>query len=369
MAKDRLHGRGARTNATGRFESQVRENFDDGWESRAEAEAEPLRTELIEEKARSIITGNDSPDLPFDRSINTYRGCEHGCIYCFARPTHAYLGHSPGLDFESKLYFKPNAARLLEKEINKPRYRCQAIALGTNTDPYQPIERKLRLTRAILEVLARHDHPVVITSKSALVMRDIDILAPMAAKDLARVCISITTLRPDLARQMEPRAASPSRRLATIKALTEAGIPTAILTSPMIPGLNDDELEDLLQAGAEAGARYANYTLLRLPLEIKDLFAEWLEAFEPNRANKVLSLIRQMRGGKLYKSDFGERHRGEGTYAEMIGQRFAAAHRKYGYIKGSWGLDMDLFRKTVGAEQLDLFDVREPGFDRPSGAL
>ncbi|MEM8915082.1 MAG: PA0069 family radical SAM protein, partial [Pseudomonadota bacterium] len=352
MPKDRLHGRGAVTNVSGRYEREAREAFDDGWESRAESEAEPLNTDLIEEKPRTIITRNDSPDIPFDRSINVYRGCEHGCIYCFARPTHAYLGHSPGLDFETKLYFKPTSATLLEREINKPSYRCQPLALGTNTDPYQPIERKLRITRAVLDVLHRHDHPVVITTKSALVMRDVDLLGAMAAKNLARVCLSITTLRSELARSMEPRAATPARRLTAIRALTEAGVPTAILTSPMIPGLNDSELEDLLQAGYEAGARYANYTLLRLPLEIKDLFAEWLEAREPNKAGKILSLIRQMRGGKLYKANFGERHRGEGPYADLIAQRFAAAHRKIGFTKGSWGLDCTQFRKSKGTDQL-----------------
>lgn len=367
--KDKLHGRGARTNATGRFEAQKREAFDDGWESRAESEAAPLRTELTEERARSIITRNESPDLPFDTSINPYRGCEHGCIYCFARPTHAYMGLSPGLDFESKLFFKPNAAALLEKAINKQGYRCQALALGANTDPYQPIERKLRITRAIVEVLSAHDHPLAITTKSALITRDLDLLGPMGGRDLARACISVTTLRPDLARSMEPRAATPARRLATIRELTDAGVPTAILTSPIIPGLNDSEIEDLLAAGAEAGARYAGFTLLRLPLEIKELFTEWLEAHEPGRADKVLSLIRQMRGGKLYQADFGKRHRGEGPYAEMIAHRFAAAKRKLGYEPGSWGLTTDHFRKSVGGEQFDLFAAPAPsGFDRPTGS-
>lgn len=355
MPKDRLHGRGARTNATGRFEPQKREIFDDGWESRAECEAQPLRTEMIVEHARTIINRNDSPDLPFNTSINPYRGCEHGCIYCFARPTHAYLGLSPGLDFETKLYFKPHAAELLEREINKPGYRCQTIALGTNTDPYQPIERKLRITRTLLEMMEHHNQPVAITTKSALVLRDLDILGPMGRNGLAQACISITTLRADLARTMEPRAATPTRRLATIRALTDAGIPTAILTSPIIPGLNDSEIEDLLQAGAEAGAVYANFSVLRLPLEIKDLFSEWLEVHEPGQAAKVLSLIRQMRGGKLYQAEFGKRHRGDGPYAQMIAQRFAAASRRFGFKKGSWSLRTDLFRKSIGNEQFDLF--------------
>ena len=367
--KDRLHGRGARTNASGRFEAEKREAFDDGWESRSACEAEPPRTELTQERARTIITRNDSPDLPFETSVNPYRGCEHGCIYCFARPTHAYMGLSPGLDFETKLFFKPNAAALLEKAINKPGYRCQAMALGTNTDPYQPIERKLRITRAIVEVLSRHDHPLAITTKSALITRDLDLLGPMGRRDLARACISVTTLKPPLARTMEPRAASPKRRLAAIKALTEAGVPTAILTSPIIPGLNDSEIEDLLAAGREAGARYANFTLLRLPNEIKELFAEWLSVHEPDKAEKVYSLMRQMRGGKLYRAEFGKRHRGEGPYAEMIAHRFAAACRKHGFVKGDWGLTTRHFKQRAGIEQFDLF-ARDgaAGFHRPTGA-
>ncbi len=272
-----LKGRGARSNSSSRYDMEKRVRFDDGW-SRDDEEPPPLKTEIIRDTTRTIIARNDSPDISFDRSINPYRGCEHGCIYCFARPTHAYLGLSPGLDFESKLLVKPDAAKLLDAELRKPSYRVATIAMGTNTDPYQPIERDLRITRSILEVLAAFKHPVGIVTKSAAITRDIDILGPMAKEGLAKVALSITTLDRKLARSMEPRAATPARRLETIRALADAGIPVAVMAAPMIPALNDDEMEAILAAAAEAGATQAGYTLLRLPLEIKDLFREWLES-------------------------------------------------------------------------------------------
>src|SRR6266446_3287966 len=290
-------GRGALSNAVGRFEPEQRVAFDDGWGSAGEAPA-PLATSLIVDSTRTIIARNTSPDLGFDRSINPYRGCEHGCVYCFARPTHAYLGLSPGLDFESRIFVKPEAAKLLAGELAKPGYACQPIAMGTNTDPYQPTERKLAITRSILEVLQELDHPVYIVTKSALIQRDIDILADMAKKRLATVSLSVTTLDRGLARTLEPRAATPERRLETIRALAEAGIPTGVLAAPMIPALNDAELEAILAACKEAGALTAGYVLLRLPHELKGLFREWLEAHVPGRAKHVMSLVTEMHGGK-----------------------------------------------------------------------
>src|SRR5215467_6960689 len=286
----RRHGRGAQTNVSGRFEPRVLVAFDDGWQSIEDLP--PFKTEVSIDTARKVITRNISPDIPFDRSINPYRGCEHGCIYCFARPTHAFLGLSPGLDFESKLYMKPGAAKLLEAELRKPGYKPAVIAMGTNTDPYQPIEREYRITRGILEVLRDFNHPVGIVTKSALIQRDIDILAPMTEKRLAHAFVSITTLDRELARKMEPRAATPPRRLETIRALAAAGIPVGVMAAPMIPALNDHEMEGILEAAAAAGATAAGYTALRLPLEIKDLFTEWLEAHAPGRAQHVLELVR-----------------------------------------------------------------------------
>jgi DNA repair photolyase len=338
-------GRGAVGNATGRFESEVRVAFDDGWGSLDE-EPLPLDTTYTRDSARSVIARNDSPDIPFDRSINPYRGCEHGCIYCFARPTHAYLGLSPGLDFESRIFVKEEAAALLRAELSKPGYRCETIALGANTDPYQPIERKLEITRRILEVLREFRHPVGVVTKSALVARDIDILAEMARDRLAVVSVSLTTLDRALARKMEPRAATPERRLETIAALSSAGIPVSVLTSPMIPALNDMEMEFLLEAAAERGARGAGYTLLRVPLEIKDLFEDWLAAHAPNKAKHVMSLLRDTHGGKPYVSEWGTRMRGTGAYAEMLRIRFErACHRlKLNERRGLWRLDTSLFR-------------------------
>lgn len=322
-------GRGAVGNPTGRFEPAVRFAVDDGWGADDE-DAPPLRTTVTEEKPKAIISRNASPDVPFSQSINTYRGCEHGCIYCFARPTHSYMGLSPGLDFESKLFAKPNAAELLEKELRKPGYVPRTLMLGANTDVYQPIERDRRITRQVLEVLSAFNHPVAIATKSALVLRDLDILAPMAAKGLAGVAISVTTLDRRIARLMEPRAAAPTRRLETIKALNEAGIPVTVLVSPIIPFLTDAETESILEAAAQAGAKTAGYVLLRLPLELKELFTEWLQAHFPGAESHVLNQLRDCRNGSLYVSEFGSRMRGSGAYADLIEQRFHLACKRYG---------------------------------------
>jgi DNA repair photolyase len=338
-------GRGATFNPPIRFESSARDPFDDGWgslaEARAEAPAPP--TEVIADRSRTVIARNTSPDIPFAQSINPYRGCEHGCIYCYARPSHAWLGLSPGLDFETKLLAKHDAAEILERELAHPGYRCQAIALGTNTDPYQPQERRLEITRRILAVLAQCRHPLTIVTKSAAVTRDLDLLAPMAADGLARVAISVTTLDPALARTLEPRAAAPHRRLEAIRALSEAGIPTAVMVAPIIPGLNDQEIEAVLEAAAAAGAGQAAHTLVRLPHEVKELFAAWLEAHAPLRAAHILSLIRQCRGGRLNDPNFGSRMRGQGAYAELIGTRVALARRRLGLNREHPPLRTDLF--------------------------
>ena len=323
-------GRGAASNISGRFEPYTRHAVDDGWDLTEDDRPPALRTTVTDEATRRAITRNQSPDVPFDRSINPYKGCEHGCVYCFARPTHAYLGLSPGLDFETRLFAKPDAPAVLERELRRPDYRPAPITLGANTDPYQPIERQRGITRAILEVLAAFDHPVAIATKSALVVRDVDILAPMAEKRLASVGLSVTTLDPALARVMEPRAASPARRLATIAALRRAGVPASVLAAPMIPGLNDHELEAIVSAAADAGAMAADYILLRLPLELKDLFAEWLRAHVPNRADRVLNRLRQSRDGNLYVAEFGSRMKGTGAHAELLARRFAAACRRAG---------------------------------------
>ena len=350
----RLRGRAAVSNAVGRYERHARELVEDGWAESDEAPS-PLRTEVIRDATRTIIARNKSPDLSFDQSINPYRGCEHGCIYCFARPTHAYLGLSPGVDFETKLFAKPDAAKLLAAELRAPGYRPQVIAMGTNTDPYQPIERDYRITRSILEVLAAFKNPVAIVTKSALVARDIDILAPMAKEGLAKVAVSVTTLDRGLARVMEPRAATPQRRLDTIRALADAGIPTGVMCAPMIPALNDSEMEAILEAAAEAGAVQAAYIVLRLPLEIKDLFKEWLAANAPDKAEHVMSLVRQMRGGKEYDSTWGLRMRGAGPYAGMIARRFQLAARRLGLNETRNPLDIAKFRPPPRlGEQLSL---------------
>jgi DNA repair photolyase len=338
-------GRGATFNPRVRFESTDLDPFDDGWESLAQARAgdPPPLTEVTPDDSRSVIARNTSPDLGFDRSINPYRGCEHGCVYCYARPTHAYLGLSPGLDFETKLRAKFDAASLLERELAKPGYDCQPIALGTNTDPYQPVERRLRITRGVLEVLARCRHPLTIVTKSAAVIRELDLLAPMARDDLARVAISVTTLDGDLARRLEPRAAAPHRRLQAIRQLSEVGVPTAVMVAPIIPALTDHEIERILEAAAAAGASSAGYVLLRLPHEVKELFAGWLAAHAPGRADHVLSLVRQCRGGKLYDAAFGRRMRGEGPYAQLIERRVATAKRRLGLAGAGRPLRTDLF--------------------------
>jgi DNA repair photolyase len=349
-----LKGRGARSNASSRYDQERRVGFDDGWTPDDEEPA-PIRTEVTRDSTRTIIARNSSPDISFSQSINPYRGCEHGCIYCFARPTHAYLGLSPGLDFESRLFVKPDAARLLAAELRKPTYQPQVIAIGTNTDPYQPIEREWRVMRGILQVLAEFRNPVAIVTKSALIGRDIDVLAPMAAEGLVKVAVSITTLDRKLARIMEPRAATPAKRLETLRALTDAGIPAAVMAAPMIPALNDEEMESILAAASEAGATEAGYTLLRLPLEIKDLFREWLEAQVPDRARHVMSLVRSMRGGKDYDATWGARMKGTGPYAKLIAQRFAIAARRSGLNKVRTQLDASRFcRPAQLGDQLTL---------------
>jgi DNA repair photolyase len=350
-------GRGATFNPKVRFESTDVDPFDDGWESLAQARAEdaPPRTEVTPDASRSVIARNTSPDIPFDRSINPYRGCEHGCVYCYARPTHAYLGLSPGLDFETKLVAKFDAASLLERELARPGYACQPMALGTNTDPYQPVERRLRITRSVLEVLARCRHPLTIVTKSAAVVRDLDLLAPMAREDLARVAISVTTLDGDLARRLEPRAAAPHRRLQAIRQLSDAGVPTAVMVAPIIPALTDHEIEGILEAAAGAGANSAGFVLLRLPHEVKELFEDWLAAHAPGRAAHVLSLVRQCRGGQLYDATFGKRMRGDGPYAQLIERRFAAAKRRLGLAGATRPLRTDLFAPPdPDARQLQL---------------
>ncbi len=349
----RRHGRGAQTNRSGRFEPISYEPADDGWESLAELEA--LTTEVQEVPARRIITRNDSPDIGFDRSINPYRGCEHGCIYCFARPTHAFLGLSPGLDFETKLFAKTNAGQALERELADPSYRVDTIAIGTNTDPYQPIERRYRIMRRILEVLSAANHPVGIVTKSALVLRDLDILKSMAARGLVKVALSVTTLDRKLARAMEPRASIPDKRLETLERLVDAGVPAAVMVAPVIPGLNDMEMERILERASAIGVKNAGYVLLRLPLEIGDLFTEWLKANCPDRASRVLSLMRSARGGKLYDAKWGERMRGDGPYAWMIGRRFELAAKRLGLNESSVELRTDLFTPpAVAGQQLTL---------------
>ncbi len=331
------NGRGALSNASSRFDDEKKIRTTDGWD--VDDELPPLRTTLTRDATRTILARNTSPDVPFDRSINPYRGCEHGCIYCFARPTHAYLGLSPGLDFETRILFKPEAAKLLVAELASPKYRCDVVAMGTNTDPYQPVERDLKITRSILKVLSDFNNPVGIVTKNHLITRDIDILGDMARRNLAEVFLSVTTLDKTLARDMEPRASAPHRRLEAIRALSAAGIPTGVMTAPMIPGLNDHEMEAILEAATEAGATRAGFTVLRLPLEIKDLFDEWLRANRPDRAEKVLSLVRQLRGGALYQAEFGLRMKGKGPIAQLLGARFSAAVKRLGLNRIRYRLD------------------------------
>jgi DNA repair photolyase len=349
----RRRGRGAQSNASGRYEPLARIAFDDGWQSFEELP--PFKTTVTLDSTRKIITRNDSPDISFDRSINPYRGCEHGCIYCFARPTHAYLGLSPGLDFETKLFAKPDAAKLLERELSAAGYVPRTIAIGTNTDPYQPIEREHQIMRRILEVLDRCGHPVGIVTKSALVLRDLDILARMAQRDLVKVALSVTTVDPRLARVMEPRAATPPRRLEALRQLTAAGVPTSVMVAPVIPALNDAEIERILDAAAAVGVREAGYVLLRLPLEVRDLFREWLMANFPDRYRHVFKLIRDTRGGKDYDSSWNTRMTGAGPVAWMIGRRFELACEKLGFNKIRTRLTTEHFNPPRPAsEQLSL---------------
>jgi len=338
---DRNRGRSAGINPSGRFEPVTRHVFDDGWNSIEELP--PFKTELQVEKPRTIITRNESPDISFDRSINPYRGCEHGCVYCFARPTHSFVGLSPGVDFESKLFAKPDAARLLDKELSKEGYQPRTIAIGTNTDPYQPVERQWRIMREILEVLEARGHPVGIVTKSALVMRDIDILSRMAERGLAKVALSVTTLDRPLARTREPRASTPTKRLEAIKALAEAGIPASVMVAPIVPGLNDAEIERILDSAYAAGAREAGYVMLRLPLEVAPIFKDWLLRHYPDRYRHVMSLVRSMRGGKDYDSEWGKRMRGGGPYAWQIGRRFEIAAKRLGLNTQRRTLRTDLF--------------------------
>jgi len=347
-------GRGALSNQTGRFETLVKEDFDDGWDDPGKYPVK-VPTQLFVDTAKTVITYNQSPDIPFDRSINPYRGCEHGCVYCFARPTHAYLGLSPGLDFETKLFYKPNAPGLLKAELSAKNYRAAPVALGINTDAYQPVERQLQLTRRLLEVLSDTRHPVSIVTKSSLIERDIDLLSEMAKYGLIHVCLSITTLNAGLAHRLEPRAATPKRRMQTLATLAEAGVPVSILIAPLIPMLNDNELETILQLSRDAGAADAGYVLLRLPYELKDLFAEWLQTHEPLKADRILHRIYDARGGKAYDSTFGVRMRGTGQYADLLAQRFRLAKKKLAF-PGSLPFNSSLFKPKPISGQTDLFD-------------
>ncbi|MCK0143516.1 PA0069 family radical SAM protein [Aliiroseovarius sp. F20344] len=346
-------GRGAASNSTGRFEGFQRVRVDDGW---AEEPLPPFRTEVSIERPKSVVSRNSSPDLRFDQSLNPYRGCEHGCIYCYARPTHAWLGYSPGLDFETKLIARPDAAKQLETELRRKSYRVAPLALGTNTDPYQPIEGRYRITRQVLEVLEQFQNPVMIITKGTLIERDLDILSRMAAKGLAQVGISITSLQPDLSRKMEPRVPSPKRRLQMIERLSGAGVPVRVMASPVVPGLTDHELEPIMQAGRDAGAVAASYILLRLPGEVAELFQEWLEEHYPDRAAKVMNRVREMRGGQDYQSEFGQRMVGRGVFAELLKQRFQKACQRFELTKLMPDLRCDLFEPPIAqGDQLSLF--------------
>lgn len=354
MSRDPLHGRGARSNASGRYERFALEAFDDGW---AAEEAQPLETIVTPEAAKSIISTNQSPDISFDRSINPYRGCEHGCVYCYARPNHAYVGLSPGLDFETKLFVKANAVELLEQEFSKASYRPRTIMLGGVTDIYQPIERGYGVTRGILETMEKWRHPVALITKSQLVIRDVDVLARLAERGLAKAAISVTTLDRRIARVMEPRAAAPHRRIEAIRILAQAGVPVTVMVAPIVPAINDREIEAILEECAKAGARAAGYVVLRLPLEIKDLFREWLALHFPDRAARVVALVRSMRNGLDYDPEWGKRQRGEGPYARLIADRFAMACRRLGLNQPSLPLDTTQFRRPFAAVgQGDLFE-------------
>lgn len=353
MRKTRgARGRGAVSNHEGRFERYQHVPFDDGWQG-LDWEPAPHDTTVTPETTRSVITRNDSPDVPFDRSINPYKGCEHGCIYCFARPTHAYLGLSPGLDFESRIFSKPDAATRLREQLAKPSYEPQVIAIGANTDPYQPAERSLAITRELLEVMLDFRHPVAIVTKSNLIARDLDLLRRLADERLVHVLISVTTLDLELARRMEPRAPTPERRLQAMAALADQGVPVGVLASPMIPGLNDSEMEKILESAAASGASSAGYILLRLPLEVKQLFEEWLADHYPTKASRVLSLVRETREGKLYDPRFGTRMRGTGPYASLLARRFEVARRRLGLKERPTPLDFTRFRVPAGSTRSD----------------
>lgn len=337
-----LRGRGAVTNPDGRFETMRSDAFDDGWDSRADF-PDRIATTVRPEIVRRLISRNDSPDIPFDQSINPYRGCEHGCIYCYARPSHAYVGLSSGIDFETQIFAKKNGPEVLERELRNPRYVPRVISIGANTDPYQPLEKDLKLTRGILKVLLKHRHPTAIITKSALVLRDLDLLQEMAALNLIQVHLSITSLQNSIARTLEPRASAPGRRLEAIRNLSQAGVRAGMMVAPIIPGLTDEELETILDAGARAGAATAGYVLLRLPHELDRLFSEWLVCHYPERAERILYLIRSMRGGRANDPRFGARMRGTGQLAGLIAQRFAMAARNYGLNQRRYDLDMSRF--------------------------
>jgi DNA repair photolyase len=348
-----MKGRAARSNPAGRFARTLVEDFDDGWYR--EATPDSIATRVEPEAARTVISRNDSPDVPFDQSINPYRGCEHGCIYCYARPTHAYLGLSPGLDFETRLFYKQDAAAHLRAELARPGYACSAIALGASTDPYQPVEKRLRVTRSILEVLLEHRHPCTVVTKGALVLRDLDLLTALASQRLTRVYLSITTLDAELKRTLEPRAAAPEARLKAVRELHAAGVPVGVLVAPVIPAVNDAEIEAIVERAAAAGATSAAYIPLRLPHEVADLFRDWLQAHLPERAAHVMALVQSMRGGRDNDPRFGERMRGAGEYAGLLAQRFALACRRNGLAPREGGeLDTTLFRAPHPVGQLDL---------------
>ena len=353
VARERRRGRGSRSNVTGRYEQHQYEDFDDGWSGLEDLPA--FKTRIHKENAKTILTTNKSPDIPFSQSINPYRGCEHGCPYCYARPAHAYLGHSPGLDFETKLYVKVNTREKLISELSNPNYKPKTIALGANTDPYQPIEREYKMTRSVLEICLETKHPVTIVTKSALVCRDKDLLEQLASHNLVRVALSITSLDHRIARSMEPRASTPSKRVEAVKILSDHGVPTMVMMAPVIPSLNDAEMETILKTSSESGARSAAYVLLRLPLELKEIFDEWLDTDFPNRKEHIFSLIKSMRQGKLYDASWGTRMRGEGVYADLIEKRFRLAKKRYGLDKDFQALSCDQFQppKTPG-QQLQL---------------
>lgn len=360
MTKTIIKNRGATINPEGRFETEKREMFFDGWnvEPQEDEDLPTLETTLLIERSKSIITRNDSPDISFDQSINPYRGCEHGCIYCYARPSHAYMNLSPGLDFETKIFYKEDAAKLLEKEINKKNYECKTIVIGANTDPYQPAESKLKITRSLLEVAIKYRHPIAIITKNSLIERDLDLLKKLAKNNLVKVAVTITTLSVILKRTLEPRASAPQGRLRAIRNLTAEGVPVTVMAAPMIPMINDMELEQILESAKNAGANHAGYTFIRLPYEVKDLFKEWLKTHYPQRAEHVMSLIKQMRGGKEYDATFGKRMSGEGEFATLLSTRFKLACKKFELNRApSVRLATHLFKKKdATSNQLD-FDL------------